>query len=237
MPKTITFNKYQRRSPGYHWQQISRNLFWFNAYVAARYQQVIKLIPKKKNQRILDIGCGDGALLGQLSWGRLYGVDLDQSSLAFAATKVKAKLIKAKAESLPFRNNFFDVVVATEIIEHLSRPQLMLAEIRRVLKPGGRVILTTPIKPPQGLTDPLHIREFSPEELNRLCRQYFSKLKIITSHPLWLKRFYSWSAGKIGWYHLDLGRWLVNAAALWLSWNLFINLPGRPSQQLLVGRK
>ena len=237
MPKKIIFNKYQKRAASYHWQQISRNLFWFNAFVSARYQQVIELMPKKKKQKILDIGCGDGVLLSQVKTGRLYGVDLDRGSLDFALTKIKAKLVQAKAESLPFRNSFFDVVIATEIIEHLPKPGLMLAEIRRVLKPGGRVIITTPVKQPEGLTDPLHAQEFYPWELKQICRQYFQRVKVITSHPSWLKRVYTWSLGRIGRYHLDLGRWLINLAVLLTGWNPFLSLSGKPVQQLAMGRK
>ena len=237
MPKKIIFNKYQKRTANYHWQQINRNPFRFNAYVSARYQQVIELLPKKKNQKILDIGCGDGVLLSQVKTGRLFGVDLDQDSLDFASTKIKAKLIQAKAELLPFRNSFFDVVIATEIIEHLSQPELMLSEIKRVLKPGGRVIIATPIKQPEGLTDPLHVQEFYPWELKQICRQYFRKVKVITSHPLWLKRVFTCSLGQIDRYHLDFGRWLINFLVLISGWNPFISLPGRPTQQLALCQK
>ncbi|MBU1499651.1 class I SAM-dependent methyltransferase, partial [Patescibacteria group bacterium] len=157
---SINFNKYQTRGHNYHWQQISRNIFRFNAYVVARYQQVVSLIPKSR-RRVLDIGCGDGALLSLIKNAALYGIDLDQASLDYAAAKVKAKFIQGSAEKLPFESNFFDVVLATEIIEHLSQPELMLAEIQRVLKPDGSLILTTPIKQPGKLTDKLHVQEFS----------------------------------------------------------------------------
>lgn len=235
-----TFNKYQVRSPHYHWRQISRNIFTFNTFVMARYQQVIKHIPKRFRQRILDIGCGDGVLLWlieQQKSAKLYGVDLDQASLDQAVIKVKAKFICASATKLPFRSNFFDIVLATEIIEHLSRPKLMLAEVQRVLKPRGRVIISTPIKSNGGLTDKLHVREFSSRELRQICHRYFSRITIITSHPEWLKKIYTLSLGKIGCYHLDLGRWLINLLVLLTSWNPFISLPGRPTQQLAVCRK
>src|SRR3989338_3443876 len=134
MPKEISFNKYQVRAADYHWQQVSRNLFRFNAYVTARYGQVAKLIPRNSQRRILDVGCGDGVLLSLIGQGRLYGVDPDPDSIDFAAAKIKAKLVRAKAEKLPFSNNFFDVVLATEIIEHLSQPERLIAEAKRVLR-------------------------------------------------------------------------------------------------------
>jgi len=234
---TRKFDKYQERSAHYHWRQIGRNLFWFNAYVAARYQQVARLIPRKSKQKILDIGCGDGVLLSLIAGGEKYGLDLDQDGLDYAQCKVKGKFICGSAEALPFGKNFFDVVMATEIIEHLEHPALMLGEIKRVLKPGGRVIITTPIKPASGLTDKLHQQEFSPEELNILGKKYFRQVKIITSHPAWLKKIYAWQAGKIGRFFLDFGRWLINLIVLVFTWNPFINFPGKPTQQLLIGYK
>lgn len=235
----IIFNKYYRRAPDYHWGQISHNPFQFNAYVMARYQQVVKLIPQN-SRRILDIGCGDGVLLwlvSRKSSAKLYGVDLNQKSLNYAAAKINAKLIKAQAEKLPFKNNYFDTVIATEIIEHLDRPEKLLLEARRVLKRGGRIIITTPVKPKNGLTDKLHVREFSAAELKQLCQRYFPVVKIKTSHPLWLKNVYTWSLGKLGRFHLDLGRWLVNAFVLSTGLNPFFNFFGHPSQQLAVGHK
>jgi ubiquinone/menaquinone biosynthesis C-methylase UbiE len=236
MPKKIIFNKYQKRAADYHWDQISRNLFRFNAFVSARYKQVVALIPRNNKIRILDIGCGDGVLLGLIGRGQLYGVDPDQDSLDFAAQKIKAKLVRAKAEKLPFGNNFFNVVIATEIIEHLSKPEKLLAEANRVLKSGGRLIMTTPIKS-DTLSDRLHVREFEPAELKRLCRRYFKRVKINLSHPLWLKKVYTWSVGLTGKYYFDLGRWLVNGIVLVTGWNPFLYLPGKPTQQLVVCRK
>jgi len=236
MSKKLTFDKYQKRAPDYHWQQISRNAFRFNAYVAARYQPVVKLVPRRRNLRILDVGCGDGVLLSLIGRGQLYGVDPDQDSLEYAAGKVAAKLVKASAESLPFKSGFFDVVIATEIIEHLRQPEKLLGEAARVLKRGGRLILTTPVKS-TGLADQLHVQEFTPPELVKLCRRYFNRVKINTSHPLWLKKIYTASLGQIGRYHLDLGRWLINLLVLVSGWNPFIGLPGQSTQQLAVCQK
>ena len=229
------FDKYTKRG-AYHWQQVSRHPFWFNAYVMARYQQVVKLVPQGA-KRVLDIGCGDGVLLSLIGDHELYGVALDQASLNYAATRVKAKLVKAAAENLPFKANFFDLVIATEIIEHLAKPELMLQEIRRVLRPGGRVILTTPVKLESGLTDQLHHQEFTPQDLKRVCAGYFRRVKITTSHPLWLRQVYTFSLGKLGRFHFDLCRWLINAVVLVTGINLFTFLLGRPSQQLAIRRK
>ncbi len=237
MPKKIIFDKYLKRRPDYHWQQVSRNIFGYNAYVAARYRQVADTVAAKDGQRILDIGCGDGVLLGQITKGKLYGIDFDADSVKVAAAKVKGSFSVGAAESLPLKSNYFDTVIATEIIEHLAKPELMLQEIKRVLKSGGRVIITTPVKPADGLTDKLHQREFTPRELKALMAGYFRQIKITTSHASWFKKIYTYSLGRLGRYYLDVGRWLINTWVILTGRNPFLWLPGRPTQQLVTAKK
>ncbi|MFH2062168.1 MAG: class I SAM-dependent methyltransferase, partial [Candidatus Beckwithbacteria bacterium] len=133
--REIIFTKYQNRG-AYHWQQIRKNLFTFNAFVLARYQQVLDQIPSNKNLKILDIGCGDGVLLyliSQKTKAQLFGIDSDRDSLKIAKSKVNAKFFQASAYKLPFKTQSFDIVIASEIIEHLKNPEKMLSEIKRVL--------------------------------------------------------------------------------------------------------
>lgn len=97
-----------------------------------------------KNTYVLDIGCGHGNFLKPVyeKTVHTYGVDPNKDALA------KNKLIKNKVvgvvEYLPFRNNFFDLVVSEWVLEHLDNPERAFREIYRVLKPGGKVIFLTP---------------------------------------------------------------------------------------------
>ena len=97
----------------------------------------------------MDIGCGDGnfTMLMAKSLGakEIYGVDISEKGVEMARKKgVKAFKIDVDEENLPFNDNYFDVVTALEVIEHLFDPDHFLEEVYRVLKPNGIFILSTP---------------------------------------------------------------------------------------------
>ena len=80
---------------------------------------------------VLEVACGDGTLSEMMSKNnQVTGIDIDDCDL--------------QKDSLPYCNNSFNVVVASEIIEHIWDCDRFLQDIRRVLKPGGRLIITTP---------------------------------------------------------------------------------------------
>ena len=107
--------------------------------------------------RLLEIGCGAGNLLLQATVAGSYPVALDLSMQAL--TFVRSRLEEAGSapeapngfgctqaigESLPFRDNLFDCILLSEVIEHLEVPQISIREAARVLCPGGRLLITTP---------------------------------------------------------------------------------------------
>jgi ubiquinone/menaquinone biosynthesis C-methylase UbiE len=97
-------------------------------------------------ERALDLGIGDGRLAVQIKASHLIGADVSQVALDRAKARVpEAALVLVEPdEPLPFADNEFDLVVCVETIEHVRDVQLALSEIRRVLRPGGRLALTTP---------------------------------------------------------------------------------------------
>ena len=100
-----------------------------------------------QGDRALDLGIGDGRLASQLDVINLTGADVSQVALERAAKRLPdADLVKIEQdEPLPFSDNEFDLVVCAETIEHIRDLQLALSEIRRVLRPGGRLAVTTPL--------------------------------------------------------------------------------------------
>lgn len=107
-------------------------------------------LDRKNNARnALDLGCGYGELVGAFNelGIRAYGVDLALGALKAAKQRVgirKVKKINLVNDKLPFDDNFFDVVTAIEVVEHLEETGNFFSEAYRVLMPGGLFLMTTP---------------------------------------------------------------------------------------------
>jgi ubiquinone/menaquinone biosynthesis C-methylase UbiE len=104
-------------------------------------------------ERFLDAGCGDGRYLAALAWfaerpARIVGTDISDRILvtarrAVAQTGVDAELVRANLEELPFPDETFDVVLCTQVLEHLLDPRAGLRELVRVAAPGATLIIST----------------------------------------------------------------------------------------------
>jgi ubiquinone/menaquinone biosynthesis C-methylase UbiE len=102
---------------------------------------------------VLDIGCGSGLVADQLAGIRLHyvGLDFGGHHIESAAERfrdsepgpLRTSFVRADGEHLPLTDASVDVVVLTEVIEHLVRPELAVWEIARVLRPGGVLVMTT----------------------------------------------------------------------------------------------
>ena len=105
--------------------------------------KVLKLVPEPDAQ-ILDLGCGSGALLERLAsmgYRQLTGVDILPPDSTAAIRYEQADLDQFRLDA---PDGSFDLVLAVEVIEHIENPGLFLAELARLLKPGGLALLTTP---------------------------------------------------------------------------------------------
>ena len=121
----------------------------------------------------LDLGCGDGRLSGLLRARELTLADVSALALARAARRVPtATHVELSPDApLPFAESSFGLVLCAETIEHVRDVQLFLSEIRRVLRPGGTLALTTPAHLPVGpRPHPLspHLRFFTRRSLKAL---------------------------------------------------------------------
>jgi len=113
----------------------------------AQRVEMAALHMRREGDRVLDVGCGGGALsvLIKENFTEVYGVDILEDACSIAAQKgVISQVVDLNAEAMPYNENFFDVVVCLDIIEHVLDPLRLLADCQRVLKYGGQFLLSTP---------------------------------------------------------------------------------------------
>jgi 2-polyprenyl-3-methyl-5-hydroxy-6-metoxy-1,4-benzoquinol methylase len=121
---------------------------------------------------VLDIACGEGygsAALQKAGAKSVIGVDIDAAVCAHAAAKYGIDARVGDAARIPLDDGAVDVVVSFETIEHVPEPATFLAECRRVLRPGGRLVISTPNKAPYNALgapagNPFHCSELDETE-------------------------------------------------------------------------
>lgn len=103
-----------------------------------RLRALLGCLKPCEGRRILDLGCGKGRFAARLrsAGARVVGLDLSASMLAAASGLDR---VRASARRLPFADGTFDAVVAVEVFEHMAAIDAVLVEVRRVLRPGGRL--------------------------------------------------------------------------------------------------
>ncbi|HOE69381.1 MAG TPA: class I SAM-dependent methyltransferase [Candidatus Omnitrophota bacterium] len=106
---------------------------------------LLELVRNLRGAKVLDVGCGTGRFLARFPDGNtLFGMDLSENMLQAAQKKIhRAHLTVASATAIPFPDNSFDLVYSVRVIQHIRDQQRMIAELSRVCKPGGHVILIT----------------------------------------------------------------------------------------------
>jgi SAM-dependent methyltransferase len=128
-------------------------------------------------ERALDLGCGDGRLTALIDAARVTAADVSPLALDRARGRLPSDTALVELvpdEVLPFEDGAFDLVLCSETIEHVRDVQLLLSEIRRVLRAGGELALTTPASPPlMRAPDPFspHLRFFTRRSLPRLLAE------------------------------------------------------------------
>lgn len=129
---------------------------------------------------LLEIGCGRGEYLAKMrdfGWN-VRGVDVSQEAIDFAKNHYQLDVCVAGADNLPYDDAFFDVVFLKHVIEHLHEPIAIMKEIFRVLKPNGRILMTTPNTSSLGnrlfgkqwmhYDPPRHLMVYNPKSLSHL---------------------------------------------------------------------
>jgi len=141
-----------------------------------------------EDKSVLDIACGEGYGSHLMAKKAKYvgGVDLDNVTVQAAAKKYQAPNLEFKqgnATEIPYEDHVFDVVVSFETIEHHDKHTEMMHEIKRVLKPSGICIISTPDKmeysDKKNFNNPFHVKELYRHEFRSLLSGHFKNIVLL----------------------------------------------------------
>ncbi|HET6978264.1 MAG TPA: class I SAM-dependent methyltransferase [Pyrinomonadaceae bacterium] len=127
--------------------RVEQSHWWYTGRrkILARFVDEICRQVTDRRPKILDVGCGTGANLLMLSeFGDAEGVDISEDALAFCRERGLDKVRLGNGEELPYADSTFDLVTGLDVVEHMDDDLAGLCEMRRVLRPGGRVLLFVP---------------------------------------------------------------------------------------------
>lgn len=167
-----------------------------------RLKNIVKTMPEKEALNVLDAGCGEGHLLQLLEEknknNNYYGIDLTSEALKRARERCpRAKFIQGDLSKIDMPDNFFDFIVCTETLEHVDTYQEAINEFKRILKPGGYIVLTFPnefwwtvsrfLLGRRPIRVPDHINFFSPKKMIKYVALAVEKnMGLPFSWPFWI---------------------------------------------------
>lgn len=223
----FAFTRYKDQG-AFHWAQMeTRSLWKYNAFQAAAYELALRALGDVWGKTVVDIGAGDGALSSLIvrKGAKVTVVDNQQAGLDLARNMLEqrglsAAFIKGDAGATMLPDGFADAVMCSELIEHLDRPESLVAEAHRILKPGGVFIVTTPHKLGEIPMSQFHVHEFFPTELKELVATKFSDVTVLESHHIFWFSFYGYRFPML--HRLQIGKPIVNMMALWFGINPFL---------------
>lgn len=131
---------------------------------------------------LLEIGCGEGRGIEILLNNSDSYLGIDKISQVIEKLKKKYENANFKQYVIPpfsqIEDNSYDTIVSFQVIEHIKDDELFLKEIYRVLKKGGKCIITTPNINKTLSRNPWHFREYTPLQLENICKKYFDNVSI-----------------------------------------------------------
>jgi SAM-dependent methyltransferase len=179
--------------------ELGKTYWW----LAGKYRIIQDVVARTvrgsaRGRRVLDLGCGPGNLLDFLvPHGDTYGSDFSADALRFCTGRGYRRLFRADFQRLPLKSSSFDLVTCIDVLEHIEDDRRAVAELQRILRPGGILVVSVPaFQALWGDHDALygHYRRYRTEQvrerleaagLRMLKLTYFEPLFFL---PLWLYR-------------------------------------------------
>ena len=142
------------------------------------YMETAKII----SGTVLEIGCGEGYGLEELAPKADQYLAIDKYSTPISEELKEQNNISFYQMDVPplknIEDNSVDFVVTFQVIEHINKDKFFISEIHRVLKPGGKLILTTPNKMMSLTRNPWHFREYTPKKMKEILQTSFNEINI-----------------------------------------------------------
>lgn len=146
-----------------------------------------------RGRDVLDVASGEGygaALLAQVATSAV-GVEISAEAAGHAAAQYRApnlRYLQGDARALPLADQSVDVVTSFETIEHFFEQDVFLSEVRRVLRPGGLLLVSSPDRdvysPPGSAANEFHVRELSRGEFEGLLGRHFAHVRLLGQRPI-----------------------------------------------------
>lgn len=158
---------------------------WWGEHIH-RYNETLSQV--RENDIILDLACGTGFgshILSQHTKNLVIGGDIAEDAIKACRIDWPGQNLRFEVldgTKLPYENEYFDIIVSFETIEHTTKYMEMLHEFNRVLKPSGVAFISTPnfpVNSPSGkVLNPYHTQEFTYDELEKILTSVFREVKI-----------------------------------------------------------
>jgi SAM-dependent methyltransferase len=174
---------YYRDEETYDWVDVADNLRGLESFFHRNRRRAVRSLLAKYGAQapMLDAGCGTGLNLASLPAGSV-GIDINPRNLALIRGRLPDHVaVEGDIEAMPFADETFATVLCTEVLEHVPYPEAALAEIHRVLRPGGKLIGSVPsrsviwklrfLSSTCPRNEPFH-NEYRPAEVRQMLRNF-----------------------------------------------------------------
>ena len=157
----------------YHKIAAIEDIHWW--FIGRRFivEQILNELFLPKNSEVLEVGCGTGGNFPLLArFGKVYGVELDDTAREYARKRGIGTILPGSLpDEIPFTGQRFDLIVMTDVLEHVGEDQVALERLYPRLKSGGYILITVPAFPPSGADMTMlhhHKRRYTKERLRTI---------------------------------------------------------------------